>query len=397
MAGVVVITDCDHDNVDPERAVLDGHDVELRVLAMPHPRGGGRPGRRRRRAHQPVRADHRRGPGRAAPLPPGGPVRGRGRQRRRGRRPPSAGSGWPTCPTTAATRSPTTPWPSPCPCSAGWSCSTARSATATGTWRRPGRCGASRPSPGGWSAAGPSAPPWPSRAAGLGMRVLGYDLPQVPSEPPIERVGLEELLEAADLVSLHAALTPESHHLIGAGGAGPDAPDRVPGQHRPGRAGRHRRPAGRPRRRGAGRGRPRRPGGRAPRRPRLAGRPPPPGGGHPPRRLVLRGGLPHPQDRGRPRGPAGCSRASRPAPRSTPRRPAHDASPRRSLPPVPTDPGGAGPAAHPAAGPTPSRADSRSWNGWPRCRLWRSCGRPMPARFLEVGRVLYEGGCGRSR
>src|SRR5918999_1516385 len=33
MAGVVVITDCDHDGVDPERAVLDGHDVELRVLA----------------------------------------------------------------------------------------------------------------------------------------------------------------------------------------------------------------------------------------------------------------------------------------------------------------------------------------------------------------------------
>jgi len=54
------------------------------------------------------------------------------------------------------------------------------------------------------------------RAAGLGMRVLGYDLPQVPSGPPVERAGLEELLEAADLVSLHAALTPESHHLIGA-------------------------------------------------------------------------------------------------------------------------------------------------------------------------------------
>ena len=32
MPGVVVITDCDHDTVDPERAVLDGHDVELRRL-----------------------------------------------------------------------------------------------------------------------------------------------------------------------------------------------------------------------------------------------------------------------------------------------------------------------------------------------------------------------------
>ena len=32
MAGVVVITDCDHDTIDPERSVLDGHDVELRRL-----------------------------------------------------------------------------------------------------------------------------------------------------------------------------------------------------------------------------------------------------------------------------------------------------------------------------------------------------------------------------
>jgi D-3-phosphoglycerate dehydrogenase len=54
------------------------------------------------------------------------------------------------------------------------------------------------------------------RAAGLGMRVLGYDIPQVTSSPPIQRVPLEELLGAADVVSLHAALTPDSHHLIGA-------------------------------------------------------------------------------------------------------------------------------------------------------------------------------------
>jgi D-3-phosphoglycerate dehydrogenase / 2-oxoglutarate reductase len=54
------------------------------------------------------------------------------------------------------------------------------------------------------------------RAAGLGMRVLGYDLEAVRSGPPIERVSLEELLQAADVVSLHAALTRESHHLIGA-------------------------------------------------------------------------------------------------------------------------------------------------------------------------------------
>ena len=37
MAGVVVVTDCDHGNVDPERAVLEGHDVELRVLACRTP------------------------------------------------------------------------------------------------------------------------------------------------------------------------------------------------------------------------------------------------------------------------------------------------------------------------------------------------------------------------
>jgi D-3-phosphoglycerate dehydrogenase len=54
------------------------------------------------------------------------------------------------------------------------------------------------------------------RAAELGMRVLGYDMAQVRSEPPIERVPLEELLEGSDVVSLHAALTRKSRHLIGA-------------------------------------------------------------------------------------------------------------------------------------------------------------------------------------
>jgi D-3-phosphoglycerate dehydrogenase len=58
------------------------------------------------------------------------------------------------------------------------------------------------------------------RAAGLGMRVLGYDVPQVRSAPPIERAPLEELLSSSDLVSLHAALTPDTHQLIGAGALG---------------------------------------------------------------------------------------------------------------------------------------------------------------------------------
>jgi D-3-phosphoglycerate dehydrogenase len=54
------------------------------------------------------------------------------------------------------------------------------------------------------------------RAARLGMTVLGYDLAAVASQPPVRRVPLEELLATADLVSLHAALTPDSRHLIGA-------------------------------------------------------------------------------------------------------------------------------------------------------------------------------------
>jgi D-3-phosphoglycerate dehydrogenase len=54
------------------------------------------------------------------------------------------------------------------------------------------------------------------RAAGLGMRVLGHDVEGVASDPPIQRVPLEALLADADLVSLHAALTPDSHHLIDA-------------------------------------------------------------------------------------------------------------------------------------------------------------------------------------
>jgi D-3-phosphoglycerate dehydrogenase / 2-oxoglutarate reductase len=54
------------------------------------------------------------------------------------------------------------------------------------------------------------------RAAGLGMRVLGYDVPRVRSAPPIERVPLDELLSSSDVVSLHAALTPATRHLLGA-------------------------------------------------------------------------------------------------------------------------------------------------------------------------------------
>ena len=56
------------------------------------------------------------------------------------------------------------------------------------------------------------------RAAALGMRVVGCDVqPDRPApSAPIEPVPLAELLATADLVSLHATLTPASHHLLGA-------------------------------------------------------------------------------------------------------------------------------------------------------------------------------------
>ncbi len=57
------------------------------------------------------------------------------------------------------------------------------------------------------------------RAKGFQMRVLAHD-PYWPeafaAEHGIERVALEELLERADIVSLHVPLTPESRHLIDA-------------------------------------------------------------------------------------------------------------------------------------------------------------------------------------
>jgi glyoxylate reductase len=54
---------------------------------------------------------------------------------------------------------------------------------------------------------------------GWGMKVLYYDLqPNATAEAELgaKRVGLEELLRASDFVSVHAALTPENHKLIGA-------------------------------------------------------------------------------------------------------------------------------------------------------------------------------------
>ena len=53
-------------------------------------------------------------------------------------------------------------------------------------------------------------------AQALGMRVLAYD-PYAPAAPGVEPTAtLDELLAASDVVSLHAPLTPETHHLLDA-------------------------------------------------------------------------------------------------------------------------------------------------------------------------------------
>ncbi len=56
-------------------------------------------------------------------------------------------------------------------------------------------------------------------AKGFGMKLLAYD--RMPDNPYVtelggENVSLDELLERADIVSLHTPLTPETHHLINA-------------------------------------------------------------------------------------------------------------------------------------------------------------------------------------
>ena len=58
------------------------------------------------------------------------------------------------------------------------------------------------------------------RARAFDMRILYTDAVALPAEVERElgatRVGLEELLQEADFVSLHVPLTPETHHLIDA-------------------------------------------------------------------------------------------------------------------------------------------------------------------------------------
>ncbi len=52
------------------------------------------------------------------------------------------------------------------------------------------------------------------KAAGVGLTVWGYDAYLAELPAGVRKVGLEELLAGADIVSLHTPLTPESRHLI---------------------------------------------------------------------------------------------------------------------------------------------------------------------------------------
>ena len=214
MAGVVVITDCDHDTIGPEQAVLDGHDVELRRLHCRTPEEV---------AAQAADADvliNQYVPVTAEVLDalPGCRLVVR------------YGVGVDNLDVAAAAVRGV--WVANVPDygrdevadhtlalalsmlrgvavldrsvhAGSWDLEPARPLHRLGTltWGVVG-CGAI-----GTAVAG--------RAAGLGMRVLGYDVEGVRCRPPIERVPLEELLARADVVSLHAALTGESHHLIG--------------------------------------------------------------------------------------------------------------------------------------------------------------------------------------
>ena len=53
---------------------------------------------------------------------------------------------------------------------------------------------------------------------GFGCRLLGYDVRENPDaiELGLEYVGLRDIWEQADVISLHAPLTPETHHLVDA-------------------------------------------------------------------------------------------------------------------------------------------------------------------------------------
>ena len=215
MAGVVVITDCDHDTIDPERSVLDGHDVELRRLQCRTPEEV---------AAQAGDAD--------VLINQYVPITGEVLDALpRCRLVVRYGVGVDNVDVEAAAARGV--WVANVPDygrdevadhTLALALSVLRGvvvldrAVHEGSWDlepvRPLR----RLSTLTWGVVGCGAigTAVAGRAAALGMRVLGYDVEGVSSDPPIERVPLEHLLSGSDLVSLHAALTRDSHHLIGA-------------------------------------------------------------------------------------------------------------------------------------------------------------------------------------
>jgi D-3-phosphoglycerate dehydrogenase len=215
VARVVVITDCDHDNVDPELAVLEGHAVELRRLGCRTPQEvAARAGDADVLINQYVPI--------TAPVLDALP---------RCRLVVRYGVGVDNVEVEAATARGV--WVANVPDygrdevadhTLALALSLLRGVVVLdrsvhrGTWDLEAARPLRRLAALTWGVVGCGAigTAVAGRAAGLGMRVLGYDLDQVRSGPPIERVPLEALLEAADLVSLHAALTPGSRHLIGA-------------------------------------------------------------------------------------------------------------------------------------------------------------------------------------
>src|SRR5690606_11823920 len=51
---------------------------------------------------------------------------------------------------------------------------------------------------------------------GFGCRLLGFDPAPLSHEKFIEKVDLDILFRESDIISLHAALVPSTHHLINA-------------------------------------------------------------------------------------------------------------------------------------------------------------------------------------
>jgi len=53
-----------------------------------------------------------------------------------------------------------------------------------------------------------------TKASGLGLQVLVYDVAPVEPPPGSHKVSLDELLQRSDFVSLHVPLTPETHGIV---------------------------------------------------------------------------------------------------------------------------------------------------------------------------------------